>query len=121
MDVFCKIIEGEIPSYTVYEDDMVHVIMDVNPLSDGHCLVIPKEHYQDLYDIDDKVLTHIMLVGRKIALLLGDKLGCDGVTLEENNGCVQVVKHFHLHLIPSYHEKRVVQEDIETVFHKIVD
>lgn len=121
MDIFCRIINGEIPSYKIYEDEIVMVIMDVNPRSDGHCLVIPKEHYQDLYDINDDILNHIMLIGKKISILLSEKLGCDGITLEENNGCVQEVKHFHLHLIPRYNDKNVVQKDIKKVFHKIVD
>lgn len=121
MDIFCRIIEGEIPSYTIYEDEIVKVIMDVNPRSDGHCLVIPKNHYQDLYDIDDNVLSHIMVIGRKMAALLTEKLGCDGITLEENNGRVQEVKHFHLHLIPRYDDKALAQMSVEEVFHKIVD
>ncbi len=121
MDIFCKIILGEIPSYKIYEDEIVMVIMDANPRSDGHCLIIPKKHYQDLYDIDEEFLNHIMEVSKQISQLLKDKLTCDGVTLEENNGCSQEVKHFHLHVIPRYHDKKVAQEDVEKVFHKIVD
>lgn len=112
---------GEIPSYTIHEDEVVCVIMDVNPRSDGHCLVIPKKHYQDLYDMDMDTLSHIMKIAQNISQLLVDKLGCDGITLEENNGCVQEVKHFHLHIIPRYHDKKVAQEEVEDIFHKIVD
>lgn len=119
MDVFCKIINKEINSYTIYEDDIVMVIMDVNPRSDGHCLVIPKNHYQDLYDIPDDTLAHIMFIARKIANLLKTKLNCDGITLEENNGCVQEVKHFHLHLIPRYTNNILPRSDIEEVFLKL--
>ena len=121
MDIFCRIIMGEIPGKVIYEDELVMVILDVNPRSDGHSLIIPKKHYQDLYDIDNNVLAHIMEVAKKISQLLVEKLGCDGVTLEENNGCVQEVKHFHLHVIPRYHGKKVAQEDVEDVFHKLVD
>ena len=75
MDIFCKIIKGEIPSKKIFEDEKVMVIMDVNPRSCGHCLIIPKEHYQDLYDIDREVLGHIMEVAKDISHLLINKLG----------------------------------------------
>lgn len=120
MDIFCKIIAGEIPSKTIYEDEIVKVILDVSPRSNGHCLIIPKNHYQDLYDIDDDVLSHIMKTARDISKMLIEKLGCEGITLEENNGISQEVKHFHLHVIPKYSEN-IGKLDIKEVFHKIVD
>ena len=120
MDIFCKIIKGEIPCKKIYEDDIVIVIMDVNPRSNGHCLIIPRNHYQDLYDIDNEVLHHIMDISKVISKLLIEKLGCDGITLEENNGTVQEVKHFHLHMIPKYSNEDSVM-DIEDIFHKIMD
>lgn len=119
MDIFCKIIKGDIPCKKIYEDDVVIVIMDVNPRSPGHSLVIPKEHYQDLFDIPDEVLGHVMKVGRDISKMLMEKLSSDGVTLEENNGISQDVKHFHLHIIPRYSSK--VDMDIDDVFNKLVD
>lgn len=119
MDIFCKIIKGELPSKKIYEDDVVMVIMDVNPRSPGHSLVIPKEHYQDLFDIPDEVLGHIMKVGRDISKMLMEKLDCDGITLEENNGISQEVKHFHLQIIPKYNDK--IEVNIDDVFHKLVD
>lgn len=102
MDIFCKIIDGEIPSKTIYEDDVVVVILDVNPRSNGHSLIIPKKHYTDLYDIDDATLIHIVNVAKKIGDMLKEKLHCNGITLEQNNGISQEVKHFHLHVIPRY-------------------
>lgn len=114
MDIFCKIINGEIPSKTIYEDDIVLVILDVNPRSNGHSLVIPKKHYKDLYDIDDKTLMHIMNVAKKIGNTLEKKLHCNGVTLEQNNGIAQEVKHFHLHIIPRYKYDDIV--DVEEVY-----
>ena len=119
MDIFCKIIKGEIPSKKLYEDELVMVIMDVNPRSNGHCLIVPKEHCQDLFDIEKDVLYHIIEIAKKIANMLIEKLGCDGISLEQNNGISQEVKHFHLHLIPKYSEGKNM--DIEDVFHKIVD
>ena len=121
MDIFCKIVNGEIPSNCIYEDDIVKVIMDVNPVSDGHCLVIPKKHYQDLYDIDDEVLSHILKIGRKVSKILMEKLDCDGISLDENNGSSQEVKHFHLHIIPKYKGQNEVKYSLDDIFHQIVD
>ena len=118
MDIFCKIVNGDIPSKCLYEDEIVMVIMDVNPMSNGHSLVIPKNHYKDLFDIEEEVLNHIMAVAREMAKLLEEKLGCEGITLIQNNGISQDVKHFHLHLVPKYN--KVSKMDIEEVFHKIV-
>lgn len=121
MDIFCKIINGEISGKKVFEDDTVMVIMDVNPVSNGHCLVIPKVHYQDLYDIDIKTLNHILKIARDVSKILMEKLSCDGVTLVQNNGSLQEVKHFHLHLIPKYEGKDKVDLSVDDVFHKIVE
>ena len=118
MDIFCKIIKGEIPSKVIYEDEIVMVIMDVNPRSNGHLLVIPKKHYKDLFEIDMNVLNHIMEIGKKMGELLMEKLGCDGITLEENNGISQEVKHFHLHVIPKY-EGNDEMKDIDSVYIKL--
>ena len=119
MDIFCKIVKGEIPSKKLYEDELVMVIMDVNPTSNGHSLVIPKEHYQDFFDIKREVLDHIMDVAKEMAIKLEEKLGCEGITLIQNNGISQDVKHFHLHLVPKYSNSKKI--DIDEVFHKIVD
>ena len=119
MDVFCKIINGEIPSKKIYEDDIIMIIMDVNPRSNGHCLIIPKNHYQDIYDIDDDVLNHIIKKAREISGLLKEKLNCDGITFEQNNGNCQEVKHFHLHVIPKYEKE--IKIDIDKTFEKIIE
>lgn len=102
MDIFCKIMNGEIPSYTIYEDDVVKVFLDVNPDVNGHALIVPKKHYTDLYDIPNDVLCHIMDVARKIGTLYEEKLNVDGITLVQNNGLYQEVKHYHLHVKPAY-------------------
>lgn len=121
MDIFCKIIEGEIPSYCIYEDEIVMVIMDANPVSDGHCLVIPKKHFKDLYDIDNDILLHILKTGRKVSKILMEKLDCDGISLDENNGSSQEVKHFHLHIIPKYQGRNRLNYSIEDIYKKISD
>ena len=117
MDVFCKIINGEIPSYTIYEDEIVKVFLDINPESNGHSLIIPKKHYQDLDDIDIDTLTHIMEVAKKIKNLLEEKLNCSGIKLIQNNGLIQEVKHYHLHLIPYYEDNK--KDDVENIYNKL--
>lgn len=100
--IFCKIINGEIPSKTIYEDDLVKVIMDVNPVSDGHSLIIPKKHYTDYLELDKETINHIFRVAQNIGPKMMEKLNARALTLLINYGDDQEVKHFHLHLIPDY-------------------
>lgn len=104
--IFCKIVKGDIPSYTIYEDEIVKVFLDINPLKEGHTLIIPKTHYKDLDDIDQNTLNHIMEVAKKIKLRIEERLNPDGIRLLQNNGVLQEVKHYHLHLIPTYKETK---------------
>lgn len=117
MDVFCKIIEGEIPSYTLYEDDIVKVFLDVNPNHNGHTLIVPKKHYENFFDIDDDTLHYILKVAKDISSLLKEKLNYDGISLAQNNGLGQEVKHFHLHLIPRYNNETKLS--VEEVYNKL--
>lgn len=117
--LFCKIINGDIPSYTIYEDDLVKVFLDINPDSNGHTLIIPKKHYKDLDDIDNSTLNHIFKVSKDVKLLLYNKLNIDGLTLVQNNGHVQEIKHFHLHLKPYYiNENKKSVEEIFSILKK---
>lgn len=102
--IFCKIIAGEIPSNTIYEDDDVKVIMDIAPATKGHALVLPKDHYDNIYDIDSEVLGKAVKVAQKVMKHATKVLGCDGYNLLQNNGEIagQTVFHFHMHLIPRY-------------------
>lgn len=118
MCIFCKIINNEIPSYTIYEDDIVKCFLDVNPKSNGHVLIIPKEHTLDIDSIDDDTLLHIIRVSKIIKKRLEDKLNISGLTYIQNNGDVQEVKHYHLHLIPSYDKKEDII-DISKIYEKI--
>lgn len=104
--IFCKIINGDIPSKKLYEDDKVLVILDVNPKVDGHSLVIPKEHVTDFMEINDELLTHVYKVARDVSKTLMTKLDATALTLGVNYGDSQVVKHFHLHLLPNYEVKK---------------
>lgn len=101
--IFCKIVSGDIPSFKVYEDDVCMAYLDINPDSNGHTLIIPKEHYKDIYDIKEEVLLHIYKVAKNNVMpLLEEKLGCNGFTVLQNNGDIQEVKHYHLHIKPFY-------------------
>ena len=107
--IFCKIIKGDIPCMKLFEDDKVLAFLDVNPDSDGHTLIIPKEHYMDIFDIPTDVLSHIYSVSKDIMKLLEEKLGCNGFSLLQNNGSVQEVKHYHLHIKPYYDDKKSIE------------
>ena len=111
--IFCKIANGEIPSKTIYEDDIVKVYLDINPISTGHTLIIPKKHFKDLDDIDFETINYMMETAKKIKKLLEEKLGAKGIKLVQNNGVFQDVKHYHLHLIP---DCNVPKKNLEEVF-----
>lgn len=124
--IFCKIIKGEIPSYTVYENEKVKVFMDINPIAKGHLLVIPKKHYTNLMDIDNETLSTIDDVIRELYPKLKEKLGCEGLTRMQNNELGQEVKHYHMHLIPRYLNDSIIPEvneeakqTVEDIFKKL--
>jgi histidine triad (HIT) family protein len=100
--IFCKIIDGEIPSYTIYEDEIYKVILDRFPAAPGHVLIIPKHHHADIFDMPEEIAQGIYPLAKKIAAHLKDGLGLDGINIVQNNGKAsgQAVFHFHLHLIP---------------------
>ena len=102
--IFCKIASGEIPSNTIYEDDEFRVILDLAPASKGHALILPKEHYADIYEIDAELAGRAMKLAKKLAMHMTKALSCDGFNLLQNNHEVagQTVFHFHMHLIPRY-------------------
>lgn len=117
--IFCKIINNEIPSYTLYEDEIVKVFLDINPESPGHTLIIPKTHFVDINDISIETLNHISLISKKTTTLLKEKLNYDGLRLVQNNGVLEEVKHYHLHLIPFYQDgfSKSVEEVYEILTH----
>jgi len=102
--IFCNIIKGDIPSSTIYEDDMAKVFLDINPSTNGDLLVIPKKHIVTLLDMDKETLSHLLEVIQKLTPSLQEKLHCDGFTLVQNNGYGQEIKHFHIHLTPRYED-----------------
>lgn len=107
--IFCKIAAGEIPSTTLYEDDDFRVILDIEPASKGHALILPKEHYANLYELDDELAAKALVLAKKIITKLTEILGCDGYNVLQNNGTAagQTVFHFHMHLVPRYKDDTV--------------
>ena len=107
--IFCKIAAGEIPSATIYEDDDFRVILDIEPASKGHALILPKEHYANLYELSDELAAKALVVAKKVISKMTDIVGCDGYNVVQNNGeaAGQTVFHFHIHLIPRYQEDDV--------------
>lgn len=106
--IFCKIITGEIPSNTIYEDDEFKVILDLAPAAKGHALILPKSHYADVYEIDEEVAGKAMKLAKKLVMHMTEVLGCDGFNILQNNHEVagQTVFHFHMHLIPRYKDAK---------------
>ena len=102
--IFCKIANGEIPSKTLYEDEKFRVILDLGPATKGHALILPKDHFANLYELPEEEAKDVIVLAKKMAAKMTEKLGCDGFNLVQNNGEVagQTVFHFHMHLIPRY-------------------
>ena len=128
--IFCKIAAGEIPSKTLYEDEQFRVILDLGPATKGHALILPKKHAANLFELPEETAANIMVLAKKIANTMREKLACVGLNLVQNNGetAGQTVNHFHLHMIPRYegdgqkigwipHE--VTQEELEAVKQEI--
>ena len=107
--IFCKIAAGDIPSATIYEDEDFRVILDIEPASKGHALILPKEHYANLYELPEELAAKAIVVAKKVIGKMTDILGCDGYNVLQNNGsCAgQTVYHYHMHLIPRYKDDDV--------------
>ena len=117
--IFCKIINGEIPSKKIYEDENVLAFLDINPSSPGHTLVVPKKHILDFQEIDDDDLLNLMKICKNLSKKIVSVLDADGYSILQNNGIAQDVKHFHLHIIPKYSNDKTM--DIDEVYKKITN
>lgn len=102
--IFCKLANGDIPTNSIYEDDDFRIILDASPASRGHALIIPKEHYRNIYELSDELCSKALVLAKKAASHMTDVLSCDGFNIVQNNNEVagQTVFHFHMHLIPRY-------------------
>lgn len=129
--IFCKIANGEIPSKTIYEEEDFRVILDIEPASKGHALILPKKHYANIYELEEEKASKVFVLAKKMAESMTKALECDGFNILQNNGEIagQTVFHFHVHLIPRYKEDKVglnmeskksADYDLEEVKEKIV-
>ncbi len=107
--IFCKIANGIIPAQALYEDDDFKVIFDRGPASRGHALVLPKEHFDNVFSMDENYTGKVFTVAAKAAKAINDEFGCDGINILQNNNeaAGQTVFHFHMHIIPRYKNDHV--------------
>lgn len=104
--IFCKLANGIFPTNSIYEDEDFNVILDLAPASKGHALILPKQHADNLYELPDETAGKAFVLAKKLAKIMKEKLGCDGLNVVQNNGTIagQTVFHFHMHLIPRYED-----------------
>lgn len=105
--LFCKIINNEIGSITIYEDDIAKVFLDINPTTNGDTLIVPKKHFKDFREVPNDILCHMEDVIKKLYPMYQEKLNCDGLTISHNTDYGQEIKHFHIHFIPRYKNDEV--------------
>lgn len=100
--IFCKIIKGEVPCYKIFENDKVMAFLDINPVAEGHTLIVPKKHYNDIFEIDEDYLSEVANISKKIAIRLKDCFGAEGINIFQANreSGEQAVFHYHMHIIP---------------------
>lgn len=107
--IFCKIANGEIPAATIHEEEDFRVILDLGPASRGHALILPKNHFANIYELDEETTAKAFILAKKMVDKMTKALGCDGFNIVQNNGksAGQTVFHFHIHLIPRYENDSV--------------
>lgn len=104
MCIFCKIINNEIPSYKVYEDENFLAILDIAQVTFGHTLVMCKKHYKNIYDVDAKTLQELITLVQTLSIKIKEKINCEGINILQNNEAMadQSIEHLHFHIIPRY-------------------
>ena len=104
--IFCKIVQKDIPGKIIYEDDVCLAFLDLSQTADGHTLVIPKKHYKNILEVNDEILTHLIVVTKKLANKIVKNLNANGVNILTNANEIagQTVMHFHIHIIPRYNQ-----------------
>lgn len=118
--IFCKIVSGEIPCIKVYEDEKILAFLDIKPVNIGHTLIIPKEHYKNIYETPEEILKGMISVSKRISIALKSALNADGINITMNNepSAGQIIFHSHIHIIPriendgfkAWHGKRNYQD-----------
>ncbi len=131
--IFCKIIKGEIPSYKVYEDEHIYAFLDIKPLSKGHTLVLPKQHYKGISDIPEELLCEVNKVSKRMVSKIQKKFSPLGFIICQNNGesAGQTIHHYHLHIKPVYegtvipdetdHRKELSKEEMNSIVNDLIE
>ena len=130
--IFCKLAAGEIPSATIYEDQEFRVLLDLNPATRGHALILPKEHFMNIFEMPEEWAAKAFALAKRMSGKMKEVLGCDGFNIVQNNGAAagQTVFHFHMHLIPRYRDDgqkigwipgEPSAEELEEIKNKIID
>ncbi len=130
MCIFCNIISGEIPSYKVYEDDNFYAFLDISQATYGHTLVVPKQHFENLFAMPDFLLEKMLILVRDLASKIKTATNCKGINILNNNGeaAGQSIHHFHIHIIPRYDndnfsikaiENKLINEEFKALLFKI--
>ena len=119
--IFCKIVDGELPSNKIYEDDCFYVMLDKFPQQLGHTLILPKRHAVQVFDLNEGEARRLISLTQKIGVALREVVGFSGLKLVQNNGADagQEVFHFHLHLIPMYEQEKSAKADFPELAEKI--
>ena len=107
--IFCKIINGDIPSTVIYEDEIAKVILDIAPAAKGHAILILKKHVANVFELDAELAGKVFAVVPRVATAIKETLGCDGMNILQNNGVAagQTVFHLHIHFIPRWNDDAV--------------
>lgn len=128
--IFCKIAAGQMPCKKVYEDDKILAFLDINPANPGHTLVIPKKHYETIFDVDEDILKDLITRTKAIATTIKDKLKAEAINILQNNGkqAGQLVNHIHFHIIPrfpndkvliTYQRTQITEKDLDDIQKKL--
>jgi histidine triad (HIT) family protein len=109
--IFCKLANGDIPTYSIYEDDDFNVIYDAGPATLGHALILPKSHAANIFEMDDELLGKAHVLAKKMAAVLTEVFDADGINILQNNNPAagQSVFHFHIHLIPRHNDDNALK------------
>ncbi|NMA50429.1 MAG: HIT domain-containing protein [Mollicutes bacterium] len=116
--VFCKIINKQIPSKIVYEDDIVIAFMDINPICDGHTLIVPKKHIENIFTVDDNTFLYMYKIAKELTPILEKATNESSMSYDINYGDAQAIKHIHLHLLPNVRQRP--HRKVEDVYNRII-
>ena len=122
--IFCQIVNKQAPVSTIYEDEAVLAFLDIRPLTEGHVLVIPKEHYVDVFDIPPELLCKVQRVVKIVALAVKETFQADGISIIQQNGAAagQDIFHFHSHVVPRYNGQKLTPfKDLKVVEREKLD